>query len=214
MSIRNIVFDVGGVLVEWRPHLILDTLYPGDKARQELVRSRVFASHGWADVVDRGLLDEKQAVQWFHAQTGLPEPDMQRLFHLIHDLLEPIPASLELLRELSAAGLGLYCISNMPEFTWRHLQRAWDFWSLFQGIVISSHLRKIKPEPEIYLHLLQRHELRPEECVFIDDREENAGGARAVGMHGLVFHGAADCRARLQALGVPLPAAGGQGVSR
>jgi putative hydrolase of the HAD superfamily len=204
MSIRNIVFDVGGVLVEWRPHLILSALYPNDRAKQDLVRSQVFANHGWAHVVDRGLLDERQVVLWFQSQTGLPGPDMQRLFRLVHDLLEPIPASLELLRELSAAGLNLYCLSNMPEFTWRYLQKTWDFWSLFKGVVVSCHLRKIKPEPEIYQHLMQQYSLRPEECVFIDDREENANGARAVGMHAFVFRGADDCRANLKALGVPL----------
>ncbi len=200
----NVVFDVGGVLIGWRPDLIVQTLYPGDAERQARVRQFVFNSAAWAERFDRGLLDEAGSVAWFAEASGLPAADMQRLLDLVQELLIELPDSLALLRELSAAGVGLYCLSNMPAFTWRYAESRWNFWSLFRGIVISSHIGYIKPEREIYEHLLRQYGLTAGSCVFVDDRAENVAGAEAVGMRAMVFRGAADCRSHLRALGLPV----------
>jgi HAD superfamily hydrolase (TIGR01509 family) len=106
----------------------------------------------------------------------------------------------DLLDELAAQGVPLYCLSNMGTSTFGYLRERYDFWNQFQGIDISAHIRMRKPEPETYRHLLSRFGLAAEACVFIDDHPVNVLGAREVGLQPILFQGAKDCRNKLKPL--------------
>jgi putative hydrolase of the HAD superfamily len=88
----------------------------------------------------------------------------------------------------------------MSAAVYSHLRLRHDFWDRFRGIVISGEIQLLKPEPEIFTHLLERFGLEARETVFIDDIPANVEGARGVGMHAIQFTDAADCERQLQPL--------------
>ena len=105
-----------------------------------------------------------------------------------------------LMNELKDHGYPLYVLSNMPVERFAYLQATYDFWDMFEGIVTSGHINMVKPNPDIYQHLLSTYDLKPETCVFLDDAQRNVKGAHAVGMQSFHFTTAATCRQDLAAL--------------
>jgi len=195
----NIVFDLGGVVVAWRPEEIVARAFvdPGTRA---VVREKIIGHPDWLEL-DRGTLTLDAAVDRAVGRTGLSEVD-------VRSFIEGVPAALiadgdvvALVRRLHAAGHDLYCLSNMPSFSMEHLERAYDFWHLFRGKVISSQVGHCKPERAIYEHLLGTYDLDPTETIFIDDVQANVAAAAAVGMQAIRFESLAQCEQELRRLG-------------
>ncbi len=109
--------------------------------------------------------------------------------------------------ELHGAGHSLYALSNMGHASIDWLEQHQDFWRFFSGKVVSARVRMMKPEPDIYRYLLVSFDLKPAECIFIDDSPANVAAAEALGIRGMVFTDAASCRQQLVELGC-LPATG------
>lgn len=198
--IRNIIFDLGGVVFEWNSGQITRSVFE-DPTLQAHVKAQVFDYPDWADT-DRGTLSEADAIRRWAVRTGRTEAEMTALARACEVALRPKPDTLTLIDELDARGLHLYCLSNMPSERWAYLERTHDFWPRFRGIVISGHVKMIKPEPGIYHHLLNRYDLQPNESVFLDDMPYNIEAARALGIHGIVFTSADACRQELATLGI------------
>ena len=125
---------------------------------------------------------------------------MRALMQAMRESLTPHAETVALLEELAQRAVPVYCLSNMPTSTWNYLRARDDFWKRFHGIVISAHVKLLKPERAIYRYLLQTHRLVPEQTVFIDDVAANVAGAREAGIHAIEFRGAADCRVQLERL--------------
>ena len=189
--VRNVIFDFGGVLVRWAPHEVVDRFTSHTGLRSLLMQS-IFRHPDWLEV-DRGTLKEPQAIARFAARTGLTETEIAVLLQRIRESLTPIPESVSLLRHLARHGVPLFGLSNMPGDTFRFLRSRYDFWSLFQGIVISGDIGMIKPEPSIFAHLMTCHGLSCSESVFIDDHESNVVAARQAGLTAIHFQDAASC---------------------
>jgi putative hydrolase of the HAD superfamily len=198
-SIRNVVFDLGGVLLEWKPDHILARLYPDDRETQARVKKEVFQHPDWL-ALDKGTLNEEEAVRLFQQRTGRPLSEMKGLMEMVRETLIPIQPTFTLLEELSKEGIGLYCVSNMQTNVFAYLQKRYDFWGKFKGRVISAHVRMIKPDAEIFHYLFSRYGLAPSESVFIDDHPPNVESARRLEMEAILFQGADDCRRQLQHL--------------
>jgi len=116
---------------------------------------------------------------------------------------DPVPGVHAIVEELDARGVPLFGITNFSADFWKPFHaRERAFFSRFRDIVVSGEEKLLKPDPAIYYLALRRFGLRPEEALFIDDREINVEGARAVGMHAHLFVDAEDLRARLQAEGL------------
>jgi putative hydrolase of the HAD superfamily len=182
--------------LEWNADKILARLYQ-DKELQALVLKEVFQHADWLSL-DKGILDEEAALRLFQGRTGRPLLEMQRLMQAVRESLVPIPSTFELLEALSKEGINLYCVSNMQAAVFAYLEKQYDFWSKFKGLVISASIKMIKPDAEIFHHLFSRFGLTPSETVFIDDLLPNVESARRVGMHAILFQGADDCRRQLQ----------------
>ncbi len=199
--IRNIVFDMGNVMIYFSKKIFLDRAGVSGEDRTLLERV-VFDSLEWARL-DRGSLLEPEAEKLMCAR--LPE----RLHGYVHDFvydwdkpLLPVRDMAPLVRELKAKGYGIYLLSNAAS-------RQHDYWpdipgsECFDGTLISADERLTKPEKEIYELFLERFGLCPDECVFIDDAINNAEGAFLCGMHPIVFHNdVAELRAKLREEGV------------
>jgi len=192
----NVVFDVGNVLLSWDPHAILREHLPAGADHGAFLRN-VFLHDDWVEL-DRGTLDEEEAILNFVARTGAPTDLVRRLVHASKTNLTPMPESLALLSELKRGGATkLYVLSNMSHATWEFLQPRHDFWKSFDGLAISAQLGMVKPDLAIYRHFLSTFALDPRQTVFFDDRADNVAGARAAQIRAFVFAHAAGARARL-----------------
>jgi putative hydrolase of the HAD superfamily len=194
----SVVFDLGGVLVQWRPELILSRAFD-DPAARAAVRASLFEHADWV-ALDRGTLTEEEAIARTAARTGQPEPALQRLMEIVRETLTPLPETVALLEDLHRQGVPLYCLSNMHTRCIAHLRQRYPFCRCFRGMVISAEVHLVKPEPAIYRHLLAAFALEPTRTVFIDDHPANCRAAEVAGLQTIQFTTADECRALLDHL--------------
>lgn len=205
MKIRNIVFDFGGVLVDWNPRYYYRN-YFNDDAKMEYFLANV-CNDKWGLENDRGRTyaegireltpkfpEYREAIELYPAHW----PEM---------LKGDKPESVALLRQLhdEKADNGerrfrLYGLTNWSAENIHIAFERFDFLSLLEGTVVSGIEKMAKPDPGIYRLLLSRYGLKAEESVFIDDREENVEAARQLGFNGIVFVSADDTRRQLDAM--------------
>jgi putative hydrolase of the HAD superfamily len=196
MNIRNVIFDVGGVLLSWDPPAFIAKVVP-DPAQQMLVRREIFEHPEWHEF-DRGSITVNQAVEKFGQRAGLAPEQMRALLRTANESLHPIAGSVRLVEELAASGVHLYLLSNMPVSTFEFLVERHDFFRHFRELVISGAILMIKPEPAIYRHLVEKTGIVPSESVFVDDLQRNVHAARECGLHAIQFAGAEACRSELR----------------
>jgi putative hydrolase of the HAD superfamily len=194
----NIIFDLGGVVVRWEPDAIIARVFEGSEVRAR-VRSQVIGNADWLEY-DRGTLLRKDAVARATVRTGLPESAIDELFRQVPLSLVPIPGMVDLLYRLKQWHHGLYVLSNMHPASIEHLETAYGFWDLFEGMVISCRIHLVKPEPAIYAYLLREYALDETETVFIDDTEVNLEAAARFGIRTIRFESPEQCEMRLRAL--------------
>jgi putative hydrolase of the HAD superfamily len=191
----NIVFDLGGVVFNWQPDAIIRSLFR-DEDIQRKVRKQIFEHPDWVEL-DRGTIALERAIDRGAMRTGLPVQDVRRLLVAVPRFLTPIDETIELIRDLSETRNRLFVLSNMHLAFIEHLERSHDIWRLFDGVVISSRIRMVKPEPQIYAYLLTQHALEPRETIFIDDMPDNVVAASSMGIRTIRFLDSAQCRRAL-----------------
>jgi HAD superfamily hydrolase (TIGR01509 family) len=196
MPIRNVVFDVGGVLLEWDPPAFIATVVP-DPGQQAIVRREIFEHPDWHEF-DRGGLDIAQAIDRFGKRAGLTPDQMRALLQAANESLRPIAGTIQLVEDLAAAGVHLYLLSNMPVSTFQYLIKTHGFFAHFRELVISGAILMIKPDPAIYKHLVEKTGIVPGDSVFIDDLLKNVVAARESGLHAIQFADPDTCRAELR----------------
>ena len=194
----NIVFDLGGVVFDWQPDALVRRVFDDPKT-QALVRKEIIDHPDWIEL-DRGTLSLDAAILRGASRTGLPNAAVARLFDAVPDSLVPIEETIDLVRALNASGHPLFVLSNMQLASADFLEQRHDFWGLFEGVVYSSRILMVKPEPGIYKHLLTEYRLDPSETVFIDDLSENLEAASTFGIRTIRFVDAAQCRQDLAEL--------------
>ena len=196
----NIVFDLGGVVFNWLPEMLVKTVY-SDTKTQTLALREIVRHPDWIEL-DRGTISQEKAIAKAVSRTGLPTKEISRLFAHVPPSLTPIQATIDLLHTLhQEASHDLFVLSNMHHASIGYLEEHFDIWKLFTGKVISCRVAKVKPEPDIFDYLLSTHNLIPQETVFIDDMKENVQAALAFGVRAIQFHNASQCRRELRALG-------------
>ena len=195
------VFDLGGVLIDWNPRHLYRKLFVGDDAGMERFLAEVCTGE-WNLQQDAGRT-------WMEASALLKarHPGQAELIDAYHlrwaeMIAGPIEGTVAILRELKAQGTPLYALTNWSHETYPVALELFDFMGWFSGVVVSGQEKLIKPDPRIYRLLLQRYGLAPEETVYIDDIARNAHAATALGMHGLHFTSPAALRRDLTALGL------------
>ena len=199
--IRNILFDMGNVLIHFDRNAFQDRLNLSAEDKQLLMRE-VFLSVEWVQM-DRGTLAEPEAE--LRICERLPEylhSAVHSLVSLWDEPMLPIAGMAELVEELKQAGYGIYLLSNASIRQHEYWPKI-PGWQFFDGKIISADEKVMKPHPDYYLRALDRFQLIPGECVFIDDVPANIEGALYCGIPGIVFHGDAKLlRRQLQAVGV------------
>jgi putative hydrolase of the HAD superfamily len=197
-AVRNVIFDLGGVLLDWNPDKIASRFESEPELRERL-KQTLFGHADW-QLFDRGTFTEAALIERVRTRTGRNTAEISAIIDAVRESLDEKPDTVKLLRALHQRGADLFCLSNMPTSIYDHVRRRHVFWDAFRGIVISGEVRMMKPEPEVFAHLLEKYELRPDETVFIDDLAANIDAAKRVGLHGILFKDAAQCQSELDPL--------------
>jgi 2-haloacid dehalogenase len=200
-SKRNVViFDFGGVLVDWNPRYLYSKLFGDDEAGMERFLAEVTTPE-WNLQQDAGRPWD-EAVRLLSAEHPTQADLIAAYQHRWEETLGcPIDDSLHILRELKAAGHPLYGLTNWSHETFPIARQRYAFFDCFDGIVVSGEEGMIKPNPKLYETLLERYDIDPTCAVFIDDNKINVEAAEALGIHGIHFHTPAQLRAELIELG-------------
>lgn len=183
--IRNIIFDVGKVLVSYEPDAYMQRLGIS-KENQKKINEAMFQNELW-DISDQGLGTPDEFLQKFIA--GAPElaDEITKIHKTVGNTVELFPYAMEWILDLKARGYHVYILSNYSENMLDQTKDKLKFLPLMDGVVFSYKIKKMKPDPEIYEYLCDEYWLEPEESVFIDDRPVNIKGAETCGIHGIVF---------------------------
>jgi putative hydrolase of the HAD superfamily len=198
--IRNIVFDIGNVVVRWSPEAICEAAYGKEAATPEVVAS-VFGDPLWI-ALNQGKVSVPDAMAQYAAKLGWADEFRDSFFgHLTESLIE-VPGTIAMMHGLKADGYRLFALTDNVHEIMAYLRERYDFWALFEGVVNSAELGTIKPDPAIYHHLLNTHDLVPGETLFLDDLAKNVAGAQAVGIHAIQFATCAAAQVEMRAMGV------------
>lgn len=201
MAIKNIIFDFGGVLMDWNPRYFFRTHFNDDE-KMEYFLTQV-AHNEWNAEQDRGRT-LKEGTEFLVAQ----HPDWEAEIRAYYDnwttmLRADIPQNVEVLRKLEHTDYQLFGLTNWSNETFPYALENYDFFKIFDGkIVVSGDEKLIKPDPKIWELLLSRYNISAEESVFIDDNEANIAAAKALGFHTVHIKSETDLDSELKNLGV------------
>lgn len=188
--IKNVIFDYGNVLVDWNPAYLFLPVFGGDEEKCRFFTDNV-CNREWFTRMDRGE-DMDKCV----AELQLQYPQYADAVAMFRDRWfemcnGDIPGMLEIIQDLKSKGVGVYGLTNWPAATFTEARRRFKTLASIDNYVVSSSVKLAKPDPEIFKLLISRYNLKPEECVFIDDRADNVNAAKALRMSGIVYPGSA-----------------------
>jgi FMN phosphatase YigB (HAD superfamily) len=179
---KNIIFDLGAVLLYFKPREILQDIFKGEKK------------------VPFDLAVAPQSPEWLQMDKGFFSPDQvasslahkfneQNLLKFMIELpryLKPLSQGLDIFYKVKNAGYKTFVLSNLSKHCYEQVVCNHDFLRDFDGHIYSYQVKKVKPEPEIYKHLLSKYALKAENCLFIDDLEHNIMAAENCGIKGIL----------------------------
>ena len=169
--IRNIIFDIGNVLADYRWKDFLRDKGFDDAMVDRIAKASVLSPY-WNEF-DRGEWDQdKIMAEFVKADPGI-EKELHQAYDNIKGLVTPRSYAIPWIQELKAKGYGVYYLSNFSYKAYVECAEALDFLPYTDGGILSYLDKVIKPEKEIYDLLLSRYELKAEECVFLDDTLKN-----------------------------------------
>ncbi len=193
---NTVVFDLGGVLVDWDPRYLLRELMPGREAEMEALLADVL-NHAWN-------LERDKGDSWAEAMAALKlgYPVWAEIFDAYTErwpetLAGSHDATVAILHELKERRVPLYALSNWSAEMFPHAEEKYDWLELFDGVVVSGRVKMIKPDREIFDYLLDTFQLRAADLLFIDDHEPNVVAARSYGIAAHLFRGAEGLRREL-----------------
>ena len=184
--IKNIIFDFGGVLVDWNPHYLFDAYFNDEEKCNYFIEN--VCNTEWNAQMDKGKPFEvavKERIAEF--------PEFEEAIRLYQSewmktMGEEIPGMYELIKSLKENGFPvIYGLTNWSAETFPPVREKYEIFSLIDHIVCSGEEKLLKPDPKIYQTLLERYNLKAEESVFIDDNINNVKGAIDMGMKSIRF---------------------------
>lgn len=182
---KNIVFDFGGVLVDWNPHHLYDKYFESWEKAEWFLNN--ICLYSWNLQMDGGKPFAEGVAE---LQAQYPEwKEAIAIYHTrwIEMMGGEIEGTADVVRRLKVAGYGVYGLTNWSAETYPLIKDRYSVFSEFDGVVVSGEEHLLKPDAAIYRCLLERYALEPSESLFVDDNQDNVEGARAVGMCALRF---------------------------
>lgn len=183
--IHNIIFDYGGVLLDWNPHYLYDP-YFGDVDKAEWFLTHI-CTYEWNAQHDGG---KPVAEGTAELQAQYPEWDKEIALYyneFMKMMGGQVPGMETLVKDLKAQGYRVFGLSNWSEETFALVRPVYSVLNLMEDMVISGHEKVMKPDPKIFQLALQRFGIQADETVFIDDNPKNVAAANGVGIRGIMF---------------------------
>ena len=186
-KIDTIIFDLGGVLVDWKPEYLYRKVFMGNEKKVQWFLNNVCTS-AWNAEQDGGrTIEEGEAAKI----ADFPEhEDLIRLYYAEwHQMFSgPIEENVELFKSLKASGnYKIYALTNWSAEKWEIALELFPFFQYFDGVVVSGQEKTRKPFPKIYNIIIDKYNINPEKAIFIDDNEENVIAAKALKLHGIHY---------------------------
>lgn len=201
--IKNVVFDMGNVLIRYAPADFIQA-FTANLDHQQLLLNEIFLSDEWLEL-DRGTITKKDLID--NANKRLPEAlhvSVSEVMDTWYEKMTPISEMEPILKQLKANGYKLFLFSNVSQdfHQFKQIIPGIDY---FDGLFLSSDWKSIKPETEIYESFFTHFNLTPSECFFIDDLPMNIESAKHLGMDGHVFDGnLSDLKTHFKEAGITL----------
>jgi 2-haloacid dehalogenase len=187
-----IVYDLGGVLIDWNPRHLYRKLIE-DEATMEWFLAEVCHS-AWNEEQDRGR-SFAAAIEEAAARHPEHRPLIEAYFGRWAEMMAgEIEGAVAILEELRDAGCELHALTNWSAETFPHARERFSFLTWFESILVSAEVGLIKPDPAIFQLLLERIGRAPAECIYIDDNPKNVAGAASLGFDAIAFQSAAQLR--------------------
>ena len=198
--IENLIFDIGGVLVDFRPAGVLKDMGISEERARVILRESI-ASPLWHEM-DRGAIPEEEVIAAMRG--NVPEEMRADYDRFIEEgkpyLTIPFAYSAQWLKQFHDRGYGVYILSNYPVSYFEVHKAGFEFLKHTDGRVVSGYVKLLKPDPAIYRCLLEKYQLKAEECIFVDDLKANAEGACSVGIHGIQLLSYEDANEKIEQL--------------
>ena len=197
--VKNIVFDMGNVLLAYDPARYAERLPVRSEAARAVLRE-LFYGPEWA-LLDAGALTEREALERVTGRIPQYAEEVRLAMRHWPDMLRPVPGMTEIVSDLKAGGFGIYLLSN-TSLRFYQYYRDVEIFRRFDGFMISAREKLLKPDPALFRRFCTRFRLLPKECLFLDDRPENVDSAVSCGMAGHCFSAAEELRAFLKSGGI------------
>ncbi len=198
-QINTIIFDLGGVLIDWNPQYVYRKMLPDPEERQFFLKH--VCTHDWNLEQDAGR-SLKEATETKVAEFPEWETEIRAFYGRWPDMLGgAIDGTVKILKELiDHPKYRVYALTNWSNETFPIALKTFDFLHLFEGILVSGDEKTRKPYPDIYEIFLKRYKVAPSEAVFIDDSLPNVHAAEALGIKAIHFQSAKKLRETLEEL--------------
>jgi len=193
--IKNIIFDLGNVLLTFKPLDYLYTKIP-EKHRAHQIYEEIFKSTEWL-MLDRGLITEDEALDRICERNKEEGRIIRDLMDDWYQMLTPIEGVVDVINELKLKGYKTYFLSNFHLLAFENVSKRYDFFENFDGGIVSYKEKLMKPEKDIYDKLTATYEINSHESIFIDDTRENIEGATKLGFETILFTTALELREKL-----------------
>jgi FMN phosphatase YigB (HAD superfamily) len=185
--IKNIIFDLGNVLISFRPSDFFDKNQYPDTVKSRILEE-IIGSKEWLQL-DNGDIEIQDAIRSLALSTSFNKDEITHIFNLRPEIMFPLDLNVKLLPELKKRGFKLYFLSNFPIDIFEETKSGYYFFKYFEGGIISAEVKSSKPDKRIYEILIEKYSLIPEESLFIDDHEINVKAAEKTGMKGITTFG-------------------------
>ena len=183
--IKNMIFDIGNVLVTFYPKAYFSQNFP-DEIQCARICEEVFADEVW-QLYDQGIYDKGDLSQIYKEK--YPQ-DWQEISYVLEhwlSLMQLKEDTFAYVQAMKNQGYKIYLLSNISIDSAAYLKAAMPFFKVADGAVLSYEIKVNKPNRKIFEALFQRYQLQAQECIFFDDLPQNIAAANALGMHGIVF---------------------------
>jgi 2-haloacid dehalogenase len=197
---RVVVFDVGGVLIDWNPRHLYRKLFQHETEMEDFLANVCTAQWNLQQDAGRSFTEACAALKLEHHDSA---KIIDAWFKRFDEMMAgPIAGTVDILAELRQREVPVYALSNWSAETFPFAQRRFEFLQWFRAIFLSAQVRLVKPDPQIFHCFCETFDLRPEQIIYIDDLQHNVEAARAVGMHAIQFSNPATLRRELVQLRV------------
>jgi putative hydrolase of the HAD superfamily len=183
--IKNIVFDLGNVLVNFDPSRIVNAVFT-HKEDQDRFLAAIFHSDAWKQL-DQGVMTFEAHYQNLVSDYPQFSKEIDWILNNWYKDLPNVPGMFSLVETLFNQGFDLFVLSNAMDLVYKYVKSQKEIFRFFKGATISAELKMLKPHREIYDRFCQIHSLNPGECLFIDDQLVNVQAAEKAGWHAYLF---------------------------